>query len=165
MNKQKPNKKTNVAIVFEFLSTRPKVSRDEIIKHTKLTNDQVRQIVNRMLTNGIISLAPDEESAGVPLYVLHPLAKMKNLHGREVLTIAEEEAPQVKGPGIKGPLKVADIDTLGEQGEDHVFQQGYYRGYNDAMGHTQKDAYVAGKKVVIEGLLKLLKVDARVLMS
>lgn len=48
---------------------------------------------------------------------------------------------------------------------DFEYQRGYSNGYNDAMFHTQRDAYQAGKRVVIEGLLKILKVDAKVLMS
>jgi len=54
-----------------------------------------------------------------------------------------------------------------KDGDDSMFeyQRGYQNGYNDAINHSQKDAYQAGKRVVIEGLLKLLKVDAKVLMA
>lgn len=74
----------------------------------------------------------------------------------------QEEPKQRSGTRGKGHGEFNDKGT----GEiDFEYQRGYSNGYNDAMFHTQRDAYQAGKRVVIEGLLKILKVDAKVLMS
>ena len=73
----------------------------------------------------------------------------------------KEEPKQRSGTRGKGTGEFKDEGT----GEiDFEYQRGYSNGYNDAMFHTQRDAYQAGKRVVIEGLLKILKVDAKVLM-
>ena len=74
----------------------------------------------------------------------------------------QEEPKQRSGTRGKGTGEFKDEGT----GEiDFEYQRGYSNGYNDAMFHTQRDAYQAGKRVVIEGLLKILKVDAKVLMA
>ena len=92
---------------------------------------------------------------------------------------AKVEEVKVEEPKKEEPKEVSDREgRSGTRGKgtgefkdegtgeiDFEYQRGYSNGYNDAMFHTQRDAYQAGKRVVIEGLLKILKVDAKVLMS
>ena len=92
---------------------------------------------------------------------LKAAAKAKEKQKQEEIKAKEKEDREgragTRGSG-KGEFKDGD-DSMFE------YQRGYQNGYNDAINHSQKDAYQAGKRVVIEGLLKLLKVDAKVLMA
>ena len=44
------------------------------------------------------------------------------------------------------------------------YQEAYTRGYNDAMFHSHRDAYNAGRQSVLKGLLKLLNIKGEVLL-
>lgn len=92
-------------------------------------------------------------------------AKVEEVKVEQVKVEEIKEEPKKKeraGTRGKGSGEFNDEGT----GEiDFEYQRGYSNGYNDAMFHTQRDAYQAGKRVVIEGLLKILKVDAKVLMA
>lgn len=163
--------KSNPVKVYEYMQKRGvAVTREEIVKGAGLTRDQVRQVIQRLKTNGSMVVHVDEEEVqkGVPLYTLHPHAEIAKHSGMDVIRLKtstdEEEEATVLAAG-KQPLKESDIARQGENAKSFMYQQGYSQGYNDAMFHSHREAYQAGKKVVIEGLLKLLKVDAKVLMA
>lgn len=175
MSKEKP--KSHAIKVYEYMKKRGvEVTREEVAKGTGLTRDQTRQVLGRFANNKIVSVRMDEEDmqAGVPYYTLHPNAGLAIHSGMEVVKVldstkeekdaeAEEEAEVLAKKGK--PLRESDIARQGENAKSFMYQQGYSQGYNDAMFHSHRDAYNAGRKVVIEGLLKLLKLDAKVLMS
>lgn len=175
MSKAKP--KTNAVKVFEYMKKRGvELTREEIANGTKLNREQVRKAVRTFLDNKTVSIIEDESGNGVLRYVLHPDAYLTKYNQHyDVVRIAgaaeqvveeqvvEEEAAVINAK--RQPLKESDIDRQGENAKSFMFQQGYSQGYNDAMFHSHRDAYNAGRKVVVEGLMKLLKIDAKVLMS
>ena len=174
MSKAKP--KTNAVKVFEYMKKRGvELTREEIANGTKLNREQVRKAVRTFLDNKTVSIIEDESGNGVLRYVLHPNAYLTKYNQHYVVRIAgaaeqvveeqvvEEEAVVINAK--RQPLKESDIDRQGENAKSFMFQQGYSQGYNDAMFHSHRDAYNAGRKVVVEGLMKLLKIDAKVLMS
>lgn len=174
MSKAKP--KTNAVKVFEYMKKRGvELTREEIANGTKLNREQVRKAVRTFLDNKTVSIIEDESGNGVLRYVLHPNAYLTKYNQHYVVRIAgaaeqvveeqvvEEEAAVINAK--RQPLKESDIDRQGENAKSFMFQQGYSQGYNDAMFHSHRDAYNAGRKVVVEGLMKLLKIDAKVLMS
>ena len=174
MSKEKVKPKSHAIKVFEYLKKRGvEVTREEVAKGTGLTRDQARQVLQRFVVNKVANARTDEESiqAGVPYYTLHPNAGITKHSGMDVVkvldsVVVEDIVDAAEVPDTKHqPLRESDIARQGESGKSLVYQQGYSQGYNDAMFHSHRDAYQAGKKVVIEGLLKLLKLDAKVLLS
>ncbi len=179
MSKAKPKTKpkSHAIKIFEYMQKRGvEVTREEIAKGTGLTRDQVKVVLHRFKMNEVVSVRMDEENiqAGVPYYTLHPNAGLAKHSGIDVIKVlgssieekdieAEEEAAVINAQ--RQPLKESDIDRQGENAKSFMYQQGYSQGYNDAMFHSHRDAYNAGRKVVVEGLMKLLKIDAKVLMS
>lgn len=174
---KKKSEKSHAIKVFEYMQKRGvDVTREEVAKGTGLTRDQTRQVLGRFNTSGIVTSRMDEENiqAGVPYYTLNPNAGIAIHSGMECVKLldsskeekdieAKEEAAVLNAK--RQPLKESDIARQGENAKSFMYQQGYSQGYNDAMFHSHRDAYNAGRKVVIEGLLKLLKLDAKVLMS
>lgn len=97
-------------------------------------------------------------------------AKVEEVKVEDVKVEAEakEEPKEVSDREGRSGTRGKGTGQFNDEGTgeiDFEYQRGYSNGYNDAMFHTQRDAYQAGKRVVIEGLLKILKVDAKVLMS
>jgi len=174
MSKAKP--KTNAVKVFEYMKKRGvELTREEIANGAKLNREQVRKAVKTFLDNKTVSIIEDESGNGILRYVLHPDAYLTKYNQHYVVRIAgaaeqvvEEEVVEEEAAVVtpkRQPLKESDIDRQGENAKSFMFQQGYSQGYNDAMFHSHRDAYNAGRKVVVEGLMKLLKIDAKVLMS
>ncbi len=174
MSKAKP--KTNAVKVFEYMKKRGvELTREEIANGTKLNREQVRKAVRTFLDNKTVSIIEDESGNGVLRYVLHPDAYLTKYNQHYVVRIAgaaeevvEEEVVEEEAAVVtpkRQPLKESDIDRQGEIGKSFLYQQGYNQGINDAAYHSHRDAYNAGRKVVVEGLMKLLKIDAKVLMS
>ena len=124
--------------------------------------------------NGTITVMTDGKKPPVPP---KPEVSLKTKR-RAAKKVAKAEVEEVKVEAVKEePKQEEPKQRSGTRGKGHgefndegtgeinfEYQRGYSNGYNDAMFHTQRDAYQAGKRVVIEGLLKILKVDAKVLM-
>jgi len=164
--------------IFDYMKEKgTQASRQEIAKGIGLTNEQVRKAVIRMAASGVLITHEKQTDSDVDRYTLHPEAKVaKAKNGQILVTLRDDYIELIDGqvPEVKEePKKEERAGTRGKgtgefkDGDDSMFeyQRGYQNGYNDAISHSQKDAYQAGKRVVIEGLLKLLKVDAKVLMA
>ena len=150
--------------VFEYMKKRGvELTREEVVKGTGLSRDQVRKVLNSYIRKEIVIGHDDEVGNGIARYTLHPDAEVTKYNNHLAVRIKEGEAAVVTPK--RQPLKESDIDRQGENAKSFMFQQGYSQGYNDAMFHSHRDAYNAGRKVVVEGLMKLLKIDAKVLMS
>lgn len=150
--------------VFEYMKKRGvELTREEVVNGTGLSRDQVRKALNTFIRKEVVVVHDDEVGNGIPRYTLHPDADVMKYNNHLAVRIKEGEEAVVTPK--RQPLKESDIDRQGEDGKSFLYQHGYSQGYNDAMFHSHRDAYNAGRKVVIEGLLKLLKVDAKVLMS
>lgn len=127
--------------------------------------------------NGTITVMTDGKKPPLPPKPEVSL-KTKRRAAKKAAKVKVEEV-KVEAEAKEEPKEVSDREgRSGTRGKgtgefkdegtgaiDFEYQRGYSNGYNDAMFHTQRDAYQAGKRVVIEGLLKILKVDAKVLMS
>lgn len=156
--------------VFTYMKSRGvELTREEIARGTGLSRDQVRKTLKRFADTNVIVIHEDESGNGVPRYTLQPNAGITKYNGYDVvrLKLTPEEAEKSAEASAEKirPIRESDIARQGENAKSFMYQQGYSQGYNDAMFHSHRDAYNAGRKVVIEGLLKLLKLDAKVLMS
>ena len=125
--------------------------------------------------NGTITVVTDGEKPPPPVHLKAPPRVRKRVPKVKVEKAPKEEPVQA----TEEPVQETKNEREGRAGtrgqgtggfndngaEMFAYQRGYATGYNEAINHSQKDAYQAGKRVVIEGLLKLLKVDAKVLMA
>lgn len=75
---------------------------------------------------------------------------------KEELEMTSEARAQSDINKIKKELGVMEIP--------HDYQEAYNRGYNDAMFHSHRDAYNAGRQSVLKGLMKLLNIKGEVLL-
>ena len=156
--------------IYEYMKARGvDVSKGEISKGLDMSPEAVRKTLTRLVETGVFIAIPDDSGSGIVRYRPHEQATVEIKSGKYAVVLSphkeepkQEEPKQRSGTRGKGTGEFKDEGT----GEiDFEYQRGYSNGYNDAMFHTQRDAYQAGKRVVIEGLLKILKVDAKVLMA
>ena len=111
-----------------------------------------------------VSLKTKRRAAKKAAKVMVEEVKVEEVKVEEVKEEPKEVSDREGRSGTRGK-GTGQFNDEGTGEIDFEYQRGYSNGYNDAMFHTQRDAYQAGKRVVIEGLLKILKVDAKVLMS
>ena len=175
--------------IYEYMKTRGvEVSKGEICKALDVSHEAVRKTLTRLVETGVFIAIPDASDSGIVRYRLHEHATVEIKNGKYAVVLnphkeepkqeePKQEEPKQEEPKQEEPKQEEPKQRSGTRGKgtgefkdegtgeiDFEYQRGYSNGYNDAMFHTQRDAYQAGKRVVIEGLLKILKVDAKVLM-
>ena len=147
-------KQKNTDVVLEYIknSALP-VTRQELVRAMpQLTKDQIRKVTNDMVNSK--RLIVETDNLGVPRYRLGHI---------RVKPVKVEKPNPPKTRTKKPSTEVRIAAAITDKPEDH-YQKGYYDGYNEAMFHSQREAYNAGRKAVLKGLTKLLGVDAEVLL-
>ena len=171
--------------IYEYMKARGvDVSKGEISKGLDMSPEAVRKTLTRLVETGVFIAIPDDSGSGIVRYRPHEQATVEIKSGKYAVVLSphkeepKQEEPKQEEPKQEEPKQEEPKQRSGTRGKgtgefkdegtgeiDFEYQRGYSNGYNDAMFHTQRDAYQAGKRVVIEGLLKILKVDAKVLMA
>lgn len=174
MKKDKVVAPTMPQRVYEYLKKRGvEASKGEICKSLDVNHEAIRKTLTRMVDSGVIISVVDSAEDGVVRYKLHENATFTLVNGRPAVIVDHSKQPEpipIPVPEPKVEAKEYKSSTHKELDDDpkdtleQMYGMGYTKGYNEAMEAGHRDAYNAGRRTVIEGLLKLLKVDARVLM-
>ena len=174
MKKDKVVAPTMPQRVYEYLKKRGvEASKGEICKSLEVNHEAIRKTLTRMVDSGVIIATEDSADTGVVRYKLHENATFTLVHGRPAVIVDRNNKPAPKPvakPKVEAKVKEYKASTHKEMSDDpkdtleQMYGMGYAKGYHEAMEAGHRDAYNAGRRTVIEGLLKLLKLDARVLM-
>lgn len=139
------NKVSPVNIITDYVKSRAlPVTRQEIIKGTMLSKDQVRKATNDLTNKG--RLATEIDELGVTRYMT-PEANMKQIQAE----ISEETFEKVSASVFKN--KSVDVWS------NHVVEaeeRGFAKGYALGVQEAQRAAYELGKNAVISKLGALL---------
>lgn len=156
--------------IYEYLKKRGvEVSKGEICKGLEVNHEAIRKTLTRMVDSGVIIATADSAGTGIVRYKLHEHATFTLVNGRPSVIVDHNKKPEPE-PVSKPQVKEYKGSTHKEMDDDpkdtpeQIYGMGYAKGYHEAMEAGHRDAYNAGRRTVIEGLLKLLKLDARVLM-
>jgi len=148
-------------------SASDKLTRQEILERLgTVTREQLRKSINNQVSMGYLGVEHDH--LGVPRYYLtgklpdqNTLAyRSRGKNNGEVKAKAEKEENEAKAQSDLNKLK----EELGTQKIPFDYQEAYTRGFNDAMFHSHRDAYNAGRQSVLKGLLKLLNIKGEVML-
>ena len=140
------NKVSPVNIITDYVKSRAlPVTRQEIIKGTMLSKDQVRKATNDLTNKG--RLATEIDEMGVTRYMT-PEVNMEQI---------EAEMAKSTYEWVMAPLhKLGKVDqargTLVEEAEERGFAKGYALGVQEA----QRAAFYDGKRSVLTKLEALL---------
>lgn len=141
----------NFEAIIAYINSRAlPVTRQEIVKGTKLRNDQVRKATNDMLKKG--KLETEVDAMGVTYYKVSS-GKATAQVEREWPTLTSSNAELHDKLRDHKPTKTTKAwDTLVQEAE----QRGFAQGYTEGVKLSQRHAYEDGKRAVIEKLGALL---------
>jgi len=152
-------------------SASDKLTRQEILERLgTVTKDQLRKSLNNQVSMGYLGIEHDH--LGVPRYYLtgklpdqNTLAYRSRGKNNGIVKAKAEERIAKKEEKDNAPSDLNKLkEELGTEKIPFNYQEAYTRGYNDAMFHSHRDAYNAGRQSVLKGLLKLLNIKGEVLL-